>query len=54
MVMRLSAWDESNEVAFEPGWMVLIAVGDPQWCCAVAAVRGAASSMTLISRLWMT
>ena len=45
LVMRLSAWDESNRVAFEPGRVDLIAVGDPQWCCAVVGGRGASSSV---------
>jgi hypothetical protein len=44
MVMRLSAWDELNQVAFETSRVDLIAVDDPQWGCAVAGVRGAASS----------
>lgn len=50
MVMRLPGLDESNRVAFEPGRIGLIAVGQPpvrhpQWCGAVVGVRGAASSV---------
>lgn len=31
--MRLSAWNESDRVAFEPGRVDLIAVmGGPEWC----------------------
>lgn len=53
MVMRLQGWDESNRVAFEPGRIGLIAVGQPpvrhpQWRCAVMGVRGASSSVNCL------